>query len=156
MKTNWIMSLIDTISYVHSKRVFVDEIALRNILILDNDPKLADFGQSILLPTTADMKIIHDGAGLNLKIEILHLGWILYAIASWQNRRYYYFESEIPSWPTPEELPATDNLFCGSIIKKCWTGQYETVEALQKEATVLLAKSISGDVKSYMRKASAS
>lgn len=43
-KTEWILSLTDTLSYVHSRRVFVDEIALRNILVTDQQLKLADLG----------------------------------------------------------------------------------------------------------------
>ncbi|KAF2253636.1 hypothetical protein BU26DRAFT_528739 [Trematosphaeria pertusa] len=135
-KVDWILSLIDTLSYIHSRGVLVDEIALRNILVLNKDLKLADFGQSVLLPMMADMTT-DDGAGLTVKVEILHLGWVFYAITAWQNSRYYYFESETPSWPMPKELPTADDLFCGIIIKKCWAGEYESVEALQKEAVAL-------------------
>ncbi|PTU25552.1 hypothetical protein P175DRAFT_0529110 [Aspergillus ochraceoroseus IBT 24754] len=39
-KINWLLSLIETLC-----KVFVDDIALRNILILDEQLKLADFGQ---------------------------------------------------------------------------------------------------------------
>jgi serine/threonine protein kinase len=138
-KIDWILSLIDTLSYIHSRRVLVDEIALRNIVILDKKLKVTDFGQSILLPMTADMATVDDGAGLNAKIEMLHLGWIFYAIATWQNKRYYYFGCDDPAWPKPEELPAIDSLFCEPIIKKCWTAQYEMVEQLQKEAIALFA-----------------
>lgn len=35
LKSSWILSLINTFTYVHSRKVFVDDIALRNILILD-------------------------------------------------------------------------------------------------------------------------
>lgn len=55
-KINWVLSLTETLSYVHSRRVFVDEIALRNILVVEGHLKRADFGQSVLLPITADVK----------------------------------------------------------------------------------------------------
>ena len=74
------MSLIDTLSYVHSRKVFVDEIALRNILVTDEKLKLADFGQSVLLSMDTDMDTVCE-EDLTAKIEILHLGWIIYSIA---------------------------------------------------------------------------
>jgi serine/threonine protein kinase len=82
-KTEWILSLTDTLSYVHSRKVFVDEIALRNILIADDQLKLADFGQSVLLPIDADVDTICE-EDLTAKIEILHLGWIIYLITVWR------------------------------------------------------------------------
>jgi serine/threonine protein kinase len=57
-KTRWILSLADTLSFVHSRKVFVDEIALRNILVTDEELKLVDFGQSVLLPIDTDMDTI--------------------------------------------------------------------------------------------------
>lgn len=44
LKMSWIWSLINTFTYIHSCKVFVDDIALRNILILDKQLKLSDFG----------------------------------------------------------------------------------------------------------------
>jgi serine/threonine protein kinase len=58
LKTRWILSITEALTHVHSRRVFVDEIALRNILVCDGQVKLADFGQSILLPLTADVDTI--------------------------------------------------------------------------------------------------
>ena len=72
-KTEWILSLTDTLSYVHSRKVFVDELALRNILVADNQLKLANFGHSVLLPMDADVDAIYE-KDLTAKIEILHLG----------------------------------------------------------------------------------
>ncbi|GAB1195943.1 hypothetical protein APSETT444_005208 [Aspergillus pseudonomiae] len=73
LKTTWMCCLIDTFSHVHSRRVFVDDIALRNILVLDEQLKLADFGQSILLPLDVDITAANEN-DLNIQIEILHLG----------------------------------------------------------------------------------
>ncbi|TKA39639.1 hypothetical protein B0A49_13815 [Cryomyces minteri] len=43
VKIRWILSLTDALSYIHSRRVFVDKIALRNILVIDGELKLSDF-----------------------------------------------------------------------------------------------------------------
>ncbi|KAI9045908.1 uncharacterized protein KD926_005851 [Aspergillus affinis] len=125
MKIDWILSLIETFAYIHSHRVFVDDIALRNILVLDEQLKLADFGQSILLPMDTDMASANDN-GLDVWIEILHLGWILYSIASWNIHKYYFFGPENPDccWPEPDSFPDVDGILFGKIIEKCWRGEY--------------------------------
>ena len=138
-KTEWILSLTDTLSYVHSRNVFVDEIALRNILIVDNKLKLADFGQSVLLPPDADVDTICE-EDLTAKIEILHLGWIIYSITVWHVHKYYFYGVDPPQWPSQKELPSTEHLFCGSIIQKCWSGEYVSMSALNKDACDFLAK----------------
>ncbi|KIW76984.1 hypothetical protein Z517_09428 [Fonsecaea pedrosoi CBS 271.37] len=80
LKVDWILSIIDTFSYVHSRRVLVNDIALRNILVSDGQLKLADFGQSILIPMSTDMDTVCDN-DLTAGIEILHLGWVISSIA---------------------------------------------------------------------------
>ncbi|KAI9798614.1 MAG: hypothetical protein M1825_005312 [Sarcosagium campestre] len=140
LKVNWILSIIEALAYVHSRRVLIDEIALRNILVHDGRLRFVDFGQSYLLPMTADMDSVVEN-DLTVKIEILHLGWIIYSIADWQLHKYYYWsysEEEDPHWPRPEELPSVDHVFCGSIITKCWRGEYINVDALLQDARALL------------------
>lgn len=133
LKTEWILSLIDTLSFIHSRRVFVDEIALRNILVTNGQLKFSDFGQSYLLPLTADVDTICEN-DLTAKIEILHLGWVIYSIAVWGVHKYYYFERGDPQWPSPQEFPATNHLFWGTIIQKCWNGDYESMIAVNEAA----------------------
>lgn len=138
-KIQWILSLIDTLSYVHSRRVFVDEIALRNCLVSDEQLKLSDFGQSILLPLAADVDTVCED-GLTAKIEILHLGWIIYSIIVWRVHKYYFFSRGNSKWPDPKDLPPTDHLLCGTIIKKCWNGEYVSMNAVNQEARALLGE----------------
>jgi serine/threonine protein kinase len=132
-KIEWILSLTDTLSYIHSRRVFVDEIALRNILVRDGQLKLADFGQSVLLPLTADIDTICENH-LTAKTEILHIGWIIYSITVWRIHKYYFFDPKNSS----QDLPSTDHLFCGSIIEKCWNGEYVSMNVVNEEARALL------------------
>ncbi|OAL28653.1 hypothetical protein AYO20_09377 [Fonsecaea nubica] len=58
LKVDWILSIIDAFSYIHSRRVLVDDIALRNILVSDGQLKLADLGQSILLLMSTSMDTV--------------------------------------------------------------------------------------------------
>ncbi|KNG90120.1 hypothetical protein ANOM_002065 [Aspergillus nomiae NRRL 13137] len=140
LKVTWMSCLIDTFAHVHSRRVFVDDIALRNILVLDEQLKLADFGQSILLPLEADITIANEN-DLNVQIEILHLGWILYSIASWRVHKDYFFSPKNPDliWPASDSFPDLDGVLFGQIIKKCWRGEYASMDDVKDEARQLLA-----------------
>lgn len=132
LKVQWILSLTSTFSYIHSCKVFVDDIALRNVLIIDDQLKLADFGQSVLLPLDSDIVSANEN-DLNVRIEILHLGWILYSIASWQVHKYYFFD-ENPDLCWPTSFPNIDDVLFGKIIKKCWLGEYASMDHVRTEA----------------------
>lgn len=140
LKIGWISSLIDTFAHVHTRKVFVDDIALRNILILGEQLKLADFGQSILLPPDIDITSANEN-DLTVQIEILHLGWVIYSIASWRVHKYYFFSPENSDlrWPELDSFPKVDDVLCGKIIKKCWRGEYASMDIVKDEAHQLLA-----------------
>ncbi|PLB53294.1 hypothetical protein P170DRAFT_404306 [Aspergillus steynii IBT 23096] len=138
LKIEWIIRLIKTFAYIHSRRVFVDDIALRNILIIDEQLNVADFGQSILLPLDADPASANEN-DLNARIEILHLGWILYSIASWQVHKYYFFGAENPDLCWPTSWPNVEYVVFGQIIKKCWHGEYASMDHVELEARQLFA-----------------
>ncbi|KAL2865245.1 uncharacterized protein BJX67DRAFT_389475 [Aspergillus lucknowensis] len=136
LKVGWIISLIKASSYVHSCKVFVDDIALWIVLIIDEQLVLADFGQSILLPLDSDIASANAN-DLNVRIEILHLGWILYSIASWRVHKYYFF-NENPELCWLTSLPNADDVLFGKIIKKCWLGEYTSIDPVKAEALQLL------------------
>ncbi|KAL3472545.1 kinase-like domain-containing protein [Aspergillus californicus] len=137
-KTRWMLSLIETFLYIHSRNIFVDDIAPRNILVLDNELRLADFGQSVLLPLDADLNSITEN-NMNVQIEILHVGWVLYAIASWHVHDYYFFDAEYPDFCWPSSFPDVDDMLCGMIIRKCWHGEYASMQSVQEDAYRLFA-----------------
>ncbi|KAE8145815.1 kinase-like domain-containing protein [Aspergillus avenaceus] len=139
LKIRWISSLIETLAYVHSHKVFVNDIALRNILVLDEQLKLADFGQSMLLPLDIDITSANEN-DLNVQIEILHLGWILYSVASWHVHKYCFFGPENPDlcWPALDSFPNVDGVLCGKIIEKCWRGEYASMVGLKNDARQFL------------------
>ncbi|KAJ5437024.1 hypothetical protein N7445_007909 [Penicillium cf. griseofulvum] len=136
-KINWILSLTKTFSYVHSRRVFINQIYLSNILVIEDELKLTNFTESILLPPTAQMDTVCEDE-LTAKTEILQLGWIIYSIATWRVHNYRFFNRLNTSWPTLESFPPTDDLFCGRIVGKCWREEYDSMDALNEEAHSLL------------------
>jgi serine/threonine protein kinase len=54
-RANWIRLLVDTFSHAHARRVVIQDVALRNILVHDNSLKLSDIGESFLLPLDTNM-----------------------------------------------------------------------------------------------------
>ncbi|OJD24851.1 serine/threonine protein kinase [Blastomyces percursus] len=135
VRAEWIRCLADAFAYVHSRRVVVDDIHTANILIHNNRPKLSDFNQSFLLPLDTDME--HFSANdTNPEIEILHLGCVFYSIAVWSKFKYDYFDHQ--RWPNEDELPNTDGILGGMIIRKCWTRGYGSMELLRKDVEASL------------------
>ncbi|WEW60253.1 hypothetical protein PRK78_005738 [Emydomyces testavorans] len=136
VRVEWIRCLADAFAYVHSQRVVVDDIHLGNILVHNNRLQLSDFNQSFLLPLDTNME--HFSANdTNSGIEILHLGCIFFSIATWSKFKYDYFEHKC--WPNPDELPNTDGILGGTIIRKCWTRGYSSMELLKKDVEALLS-----------------
>lgn len=112
--------------------LFMDDIALRNILVLDRELRLADFGQSILVPLDIDINSACEN-NLTAEMEMLHLGWILYSIASWRVHKYYFFDSSDLSLPGPDSFPDVDGVLCVNVIRKCWRGEYTSMEDVQND-----------------------
>ncbi|KAL4867937.1 hypothetical protein BDV12DRAFT_209498 [Aspergillus spectabilis] len=111
---DWMSNLIETFAYVHSCDVFVDDIAIRNILVLNGQLKPADLGRSILLPLEMD----------------------LYSIASWHIHKSYIFGPENPDlhWLKPDSSQMLMMFLCGKLIRKCWHGEYGDMNHVNAEA----------------------
>jgi hypothetical protein len=52
-------------------------------------------------------------------------------LAVWQELKYSYWDTD--RWPETGELRATDGIIFGNIIKKCWGGEYVSMDALQRD-----------------------
>jgi hypothetical protein len=72
---------------VHSRVILVDDIALRKILAIEDELKLVGFGQSVLLPSMAEVDTVCEN-DLTAQIEILHLGCIVHSITIWSVHEY--------------------------------------------------------------------
>ncbi|MCJ1436414.1 hypothetical protein MMC27_005793 [Xylographa pallens] len=128
-KAGWILTLIKAILHFHSSNVLVDDMALRNILVADDlSLKMIDFGQSYLIPLDADISMASDN-GLTAQADIFHLGCIIYSIVIWERYECNLFERQ---WVRPllRDLPNVDHVFCGDIIRKCWSAEYSSMEQL--------------------------
>jgi len=142
MKAAWIFSLAKTVSYIHSRKVLIDDLVLANILVAeDQSLKLADFGQSHLLPLTAELDMTCQ-EGVTVKVDIFRLGWVFYSIAVWSVHDSSLCKDGEVCWPEPDNLPATSHLACGKVIQNCWTGQYSRMETLIMELQALGTRDI--------------
>ena len=128
-KAGWILTIIKTILHFHRSKVLIDDMALRNILVADDlSLKLIDFGQCGLMPVDTDINTASDD-GLTAQADIFHLGCLIYSIVKWERYEYNLFTR---GWVRPLllDLPNVDHLFCGDTIRKCWSGEYSSMEQL--------------------------
>ena len=137
-KARWILSLVEAYAHIHQRRVLVYDAALRNILISDDFTlKLIDFAQSTCIDMSADINTVADEDGMTAKCNIFDLGTLVYSIAVWEEFKCDLFETHF-ILPPIKSLPDTRTVFCGDIIRHCWSGGFENMEAVEREARPLL------------------
>ena len=138
-KSTWILNLIDGMLHFHNSKVFFRDAALRNILISDEFTlKMIDFGVCMLHPLDTDMsKVSHDHD--TIQSNLFELGSLIYSIAKWEE---YDFDLWDNRWVIPplSDLPDTDKIFCGDIIRKCWAGECASIVDLHREAEPMLRR----------------
>ena len=138
-KAVWISSLLGTLRHFHKSKVLLYEMALRNILVSDDlELKMIDFGQCTIVPIEVDISTFSDD-GLTIQADLFHMGCLIYSIVVWENFHHDLFERQ---WVLPplDSLPATDGLFYGDLIRKCWSGAFPSAEQAYSEAHMYLAQ----------------
>jgi len=122
LKADWLRSLVDTLCYIHRRRVFVNDIALRNILV-DDDLSLhfVDFGHSSLMPLDFDTSELpsheqvassgslsttttsKDECGNSaIHMDIFHLAFAMYSIVVWDKHEYNLYHQTATRMPSDE------------------------------------------------------
>lgn len=130
LKSRWVTEIIDVVALCHEKRVLIFDIALRNILLTEDlHIRLIDFANSALLPEDTNMVEANE-SGCTLQIDLLHLGSVIYSIATWQKSSVDCAEET--DWPHSAALPTLDDVLFGSVIAHCWAKQYYDVNELQQ------------------------
>ncbi|KAL8838916.1 MAG: hypothetical protein Q9170_001953 [Blastenia crenularia] len=133
MRQKWFMSVIETMCYIHQRKILVEDLALRNFLLADDmSIKMIDFGNCSVLPLDADLALF-DEDGLNLRTEIFNLGCLLYSVAEWVKYEFCLYETQHQP-PPLHQLPSLTNVWLGDVIKKCWTSTYSDVHQLRRDA----------------------
>lgn len=130
-KQGWINEIVDAVARCHEKRVLIFDIALRNILLMEDwSIRIVDFANSVLFQLDIDLSEA-ENEGCTAKLDMLHLGNVIYSVAKWQKFSVdCAMESE---WPDRSEMPRLEKIPCGHVIAKCWAQQYRSVQELQRD-----------------------
>lgn len=131
IKRRLLISILDTVCFIHTRRVVVDDIATRNIMVLEDfSTKIIDFGFAKLLGEETDME-----GNEEAQADIRRLGLVIYSIATWcihdcddsTHLTATYFRTLLGS------LHELDYCLFGGVIRKCLTDNYPTVEDLRDD-----------------------
>ena len=145
----WIQSIADILCHCHERRVLLADIALRNILIDDDDSLvLIDFAESTALPLDTNMDGANDG-DVTVQTEIFHFSFIALSILTWHESEYDLYTappddercgvSFAINWPRLESLPHTTNIPFGQIIRKCWIqGAYRNMHEVRDDISRII------------------
>jgi serine/threonine protein kinase len=121
----------DTLLYIYSRNVAVQNTKTDNVLMHHGMPKICDFTQCILYPLTEKMQDVCPKEVLNK--DLLGIGCVLYYISTWEVFNYDFDEKG--RWPTSNDLKPTGNVKFGRIIENCWYGEYSSTEDFHKDIT---------------------
>ncbi|KAL4925530.1 kinase-like domain-containing protein [Aspergillus undulatus] len=134
----WFRQMALAISQAHKNHVLVGDISSSNFLLeADNTLKMCGFSHAIIIEPGEDMDTV-EKFGRSVQTDIGELGAVIYELITGREIKYDLnkgvVENEIrlPFRQNPN-LPDTDGIWCGSVIRKCWTGQFKNMEELVRE-----------------------
>ena len=66
-----------------------------------------------------------EDSGFSIQTDITQFGSVIYEIVTRETYDFDLFKGQgaselVPTWPREEDLPNTDNIWLGPIIRKCW------------------------------------
>ena len=131
----WIRQMASTIKYVHDKHVIIADIATRNFLVADDlSIRLCDFTESTIMSPNVDMDKAED-SGFSVLTDLGQFGAVMYEVLTGWRCRYDLFAGQDesvqhPKLPDAGNLPTTDELLLGLVIRKCWNGAYRNMNEL--------------------------
>jgi serine/threonine protein kinase len=139
LRLTWVIDLAAGLAYIHSKKVFHCDFSCRNIFLTgENVVKIGDFGGAKL-----DGKDPYDAEepwyelplrGRSwegrpyIKRELFALGCAIYEIMAWKKPFTELNTEEVARRFAQEEFPDVRNVFCASVIRKCWDEEFERAE----------------------------
>jgi len=125
----WLLDIARALVHVHERRVIVADIATRNVLLAaDLAAKLADFGESTIMPIESGMPLA-DEYGYSIFTDIGQFGKVMYEIVYGQRCSFDLYHDQdqittpgpaIAAWPPRTSLPGTSDVWLGHIIEACW------------------------------------
>lgn len=114
-RIRWMTEAARIVKACHDARVLLFDIALRNFVIAEDGTLAAiDFAQAVVLPTNTDMSQANDD-GLTTRIDIFHLGGVLYSLSIWSRMEMDCDDEE--HWPSLQGFPDTTGIPWASLIE---------------------------------------
>ncbi|PNS20009.1 cyclin-dependent kinase 1 [Sphaceloma murrayae] len=134
VRLRWMAEVMYIVRTCHNARVLLFDIALRN-LVIDKKGSLRplrplraiDFAQGSVIAADANIAEA-DGRGLTTKVDIFHMGCVLYLLSKWT--RFETDRDNEQNWPVLEHLPDTKIIPWAPVIRACWTGKFRRVDDL--------------------------
>ncbi|RDH38148.1 hypothetical protein BDQ94DRAFT_156844 [Aspergillus welwitschiae] len=84
IRASWIETIVETFWYIYSRKVLHQDVKPNNILVHDESPKVADFGNAEIFALYANMEAIYMKDPFS-RVDILGIGCIIYSIAAWRS-----------------------------------------------------------------------
>ncbi|GFN11038.1 hypothetical protein AtubIFM56815_008604 [Aspergillus tubingensis] len=140
IRASWIQSIVETFWHIYSCKILHQDVKPNNILVHNDSPKVADFGNAEIYALDANMEAIYMEEPFP-RVDILGIGCIIYSIAAWRAFRYDYCEQD--RWPESEDLPVTTGLLCEDTIRKCWSNSYENMQSLYEDFNASTSTNVS-------------
>ncbi|KAJ5496275.1 BR serine/threonine-protein kinase [Penicillium fimorum] len=155
-RLEWCKQLVDTLSYVHSKRIIHCDICLHNILLNDNyDIVLADF-QGLLISSTTGRTLL-DGLTrecaksymprenvyfASVRTDLFAVGSAIYHLIAghevFPELDSFDDEKVINARFINREFPNNDYV-ASHIVERCWRGEYESAAEISVDITQVQA-----------------
>ena len=143
-RLKWALQTAEGLAYVHNRNVLHCDMSVGNLLLDSNmNIKLSDFQGKLLQP---DGTVILDGGvgensmswmpradrGLsNRKTDIFALGTVIYIITTgrvpFPGLVSMEDEDEVQRRFQAREFPTLERRLGGDVVRRCWTGAYESV-----------------------------
>lgn len=130
LKTALIEKAIGIVRRCHQKSVLLNDIALRNFMMTDDDLSIVmiDFGQCRLFDQASGMTL-SSGDGSGAEVDIFQLGCVLFSLSTWEK-----YELEVPDTEPPwhHDSRLLDTIY-GDIVAKCWGGLYASMDEVHSD-----------------------
>jgi len=137
----WIKSALTTFIFIHGKGVIQADVSTRNFLV-SNDLSLllCDFAGSkigdkknLVRPETCYEKFHASGRmPISIETEIFAIGSLIYEISTGKKPYDEKTDEEVESLFMRNVFPDTGDVLFGSIVKKCWYGEFESASEVLK------------------------
>ncbi|RDW74498.1 uncharacterized protein DSM5745_07160 [Aspergillus mulundensis] len=137
IRDRWVRNAIDSIAVIHAYGVIHADISPRNFLVADDlSIKLCDFAGSAIgdLQPLVEEEERYRMAPLSprtFQTDLFALGCLVYELSTGIRPYDEIDDDEVERLYKAQTFPNLDGLKYRNIIYKCWTSQYEGVDALR-------------------------